>query len=83
MQNGIQAQTRNEAHGLFEPLTTLNQDNRRKTAVPDEHNLAFRLPAANFLGSLGISVIDSFWYTDFTENTEKARIFLGFFRENP
>ena len=35
------------------------------------------------MGSLGISVIDSFWYTDFTENTEKTRIFLGFFRENP
>ncbi len=35
------------------------------------------------LGSLGIGVVKTFWYTDFTENMEKARIFLGFLRENP
>jgi hypothetical protein len=31
-----------------------------------------------FLGSLGIAVINPFWYTDLTENTEKERIFKGF-----
>lgn len=34
-------------------------------------------------GSLGIGVVKTFRYTDFTENTEKARIFLGFLRESP
>jgi hypothetical protein len=29
-------------------------------------------------GSLGIAVINPFWYTDLTENTEKGRIFKGF-----
>jgi hypothetical protein len=29
-------------------------------------------------GSLGIAVINPFWYTDLTENTEKERIFKGF-----
>jgi hypothetical protein len=27
---------------------------------------------------LGIAVINPFWYTDLTENTEKERIFKGF-----
>jgi len=35
------------------------------------------------VGSLGIGVVKTFWYTDFTENTEKARIFSGFLRESP
>jgi hypothetical protein len=33
---------------------------------------------ADSFGSLGIAVINPFWYTDLTENTEKERIFKGF-----
>jgi hypothetical protein len=47
-------------------------------SIWDMGGIRYKAAGNKKLGSLGIAVINPFWYTDLTENTEKERIFKGF-----